>query len=646
MIDYQSILEQVGYPTDLLCLDFETYLDDEYSLSKMSTIEYINDPQFEFTGVGWQWPDSNEIYFEGGEKHTREAVGAMKVNWFDETTWLIQNARFDVTILQTKFGIIPKYIIDLKDLACHYDARMSHRLKDMANMFGLKPKGETMNFKGLRWVTMTLEQRQALKEYAINDVELETELAKILLPKLTNPKEELALARHTLDLWLHQSFNLDIDAANKLRVAMRAKIAGAIQNSGHTPKELRSKKFVQYLNDILPDGEKTPTKKNKKGKDIPALAKTDEACQQLAIHPKKEIRDLITARLAVKSWPTHVLRISTMMAQTKANGGTLRVSLNYYGGHTGRWSGGEGYNLQNMAGEGQTGQENDPLMQQIRTLIKPPVGHVVCTVDSAQIEARVVAWLAGQQDLLDGFAAGKDVYSQFATTVFQHPVRKPRKSDPKTLYSMLKLRRGFGKQVILAAGYGMGAERFYQNCLKNPALRPFFDSGQYDFAFVKRLITTYRTTYPKIPEYWTKVEQAFRQALRFEHLIPEVGKTKFWCEGDTVHIQLPSGRVLYYRHTKIDKKNSLKYHHGPLWGGTITENIDQAISRDLLGYWILECEKAGIPITLHIHDDTRTILPKDRAEEIAERQAAIMRTVPIWAKNLPVDTEIKIGDTL
>ena len=646
MIDYQSILEQAGYPKNILVVDFETYFDNEYSLSKMSTIEYINDPRFEFTGVGWQWPDSNEVYFEGGPKQVREAVNAMEVNWVDDATWLIQNGRFDITILQTKFGIIPKYIIDLKDLANHYDSRMSHRLKDMANMFGLKPKGDTMNFKGLRWATMTPEQQQALKEYAINDVELETELAKILLPKLTNPKEELALARHTLDLWLHQSFLVDVPAASKLKVSMRAKIARAIQDSGHTPKELRSQKFVQYLNGVLPDGEKVPMKQGKRG-NIPALAKTDEACQQLAVHPKKEVRDLIQARLAVKSWPTHIKRIETIVAQTKANGGTLRVPLNYYGGHTGRWSGGEGYNPQNNAGEGRrNGQENDPLVQQIHTLIKPPNNCVVSTVDSAQIEARILAWLAGQQDLLDGFANNEDIYSRFSEQLFQHPIRKPRKTDSLSLYKLLLIRRGFGKDTILGAGYGMGADRFYALCLSNPVLRPFFDSGQYDFAFVKKLITTYRTTYSKIPEYWTKVEQAFRQALRFEHLTPEVGNVKFWCKGDTVHIQLPSGRVLYYRHAKIDKKNSLKYHHGPLWGGTITENIDQAIARDLLGYWILECEKAGISIALHIHDDTRAILPKDQAEEIAERQAAIMRTIPAWAEGLPVDTEIKIGETL
>ena len=186
----------------------------------------------------------------------------------------------------------------------------------------------------------------------------------------------------------------------------------------------------------------------------------------------------------------------------------------------------------------------------------------------------------------------------------------------------------------------------YNQSLANPMLRPLFDSGEYDFAFCQRSIATYRSRYPKIPQYWHDVECAFRQCIRFPHLEPVVGCCKFYCRGTTVHFQLPSGRVLYYPHARVDKRGAISYQHGKLHGGIITENGDQAIARDLLGFWILETEKAGIPIILHIHDDTRTILPKDHAEEIAERQAALMRTVPEWAQGLPVDTEIKIGETL
>lgn len=647
-----SILRNAGYPTDILCIDFETYFDTDYSLGKLSTIEYINDPRFELTGLGagdgeWtHWhPDAEP------RKPVVEFMEPCDIDWslplidWDNVTVLVQNARFDITILQEKFGIVPKYIIDLKDLASHYDSRMSHKLKDMAKMYNLKPKGDTMNFKGLHWADMTPYQRKNLAEYTIHDVELETELFKIFLPKLTNPATELQLMRHTLDLWLNKRFVVDIDLASKIKTQMRGKIASAIQASGHTPKELRSKKFVGWLADALPDGEAVPMKQGKRG-NIPALAKADEACQQLLVHPRQEVRDLIIARLAAKSWPTHIKRVGSLIAQTKANGGLLRVPLTYYGGHTGRWGGSEKINLQNLGGKGR-GIENDKLIQVVKQLIQTFEQDKLGVTDSAQIEARVLAWLAGQQDLLDGFARGEDVYSQFATDLFRCTVRKPRKTDPKPLVIALKIKRGFGKDTILGAGYGMGATRFYNNCLANPNLRPLFDSGQYDFKFVKRLIDTYRTTYAQIPAYWTAVERAFRQCIRFPHLEPKVGQVTFRCQGSEVQIELPSGRVLYYRHCKIDRKNTIKWHHGALWGGSITENIDQAISRDLLGYWILECEKAGLPVVLHVHDDIKTMLPqKAQAEELLAKQCEIMRALPAWASGLPVDVEGKLSDTL
>ena len=386
-------------------------------------------------------------------------------------------------------------------------------------------------------------------------------------------------------------------------------------------------------------------KQGKRG-NIPALAKADEACQQLAVHPKQEVRDLIIARLAAKSWPTHIKRVGSLVSQTIANGGLLRVPLTYYGGHTGRWGGSEGINLQNLGGEGRSGAENDELIQMVKVLIGLPPGYKLGVADSAQIEARVLAWLAGQQDLLDGFARGEDVYSIFASELFRCTVRKPRKTDPAPLYTALKIKRGFGKDAILGAGYGMGATKFHGNCIKNPALRPLFDSGQYNFKFVKGLVDFYRTKYAKIPAYWSAVEQAFRRVIRFPHLEVEVGCVTFRCVDGTVEIELPSSRVLYYRHAKIDRKGSIKWHHGTLWGGSITENIDQSISRDLLGFWILECERAGLPVVLHVHDDIKTLLVQERAEELLAVQSGIMCSLPDWAEGLPVGVDSKLSDTL
>lgn len=909
MANYQDILKYIGYPIDILCLDFETFFSTEYSLKKLSTIEYIMDDRFELTGLGFGGnrigtPDNESIFFFPDE--IEDCLN--QVDW-DNITVLVFNARFDITILQEKFGIIPKFIIDIKDLASHYDARMSHKLADLAKMFRLKHKGDTNQFKGLHWDTMTAEQRQALQEYTINDVDLEMQLFKILLPKLSNPVIEVKLMRHTLDLWLHKRFKLDIPMAIQLKTNMRTKMAKSIKESGYTLKQLRSKKFVDYLQVVLPDGEIVPMKlspkphkKTGKHEWIPALAKDNEECQQLLVHPKQEVRDLVSARLGAKSWPTHIKRMDTMLSQNNVNGGLLRVPINYYGGHTGRWSGSEGYNLQNMGGRGRSGQGNDPLISQVRGTLMAQPGYTLGIGDSAQIEARILAWLAGQQDLLDDFISGHSPYCSLATELFGHEVRKVTDEEKQTSEGQaMAIEYGFGKDGILGciakgtpvltntgwkniedinidnklwdgvqwvehagiaekgkracvnvngvwltpehavinnhqwylamhlatdnqvsgmsmgslslsllhleyevglspfnavapvvesllrqetiwsqenlhavmsvlkvplaelnrllpnfwmsqdmkawltefvvslndamilsakhitdmvaevlrfgpngskieqhlldtlchcldittpnlkstvlttikdtnqaiydlqrgnskletqnvicydilnagpnrrfqagnligenSGYGMGAAKFYNNCLKNPSLRSLFDSGQYDFFFIEHLIKTYRTKYFKIPEYWKRVEIAFKQCIKFKHLKPKVGQVTFECKGTEVRVTLPSSRVLYYRHCRI-KDNTIRHHGGTLWGGSITENIDQSIARDLLGYWILECEKNGLPVVLHVHDEVVTMLSKRPGLDARVKQFYdIMCSLPDWAGGLPIGTD-------
>ena len=134
--------------------------------------------------------------------------------------------------------------------------------------------------------------------------------------------------------------------------------------------------------------------------------------------------------------------------------------------------------------------------------------------------------------------------------------------------------------------------------------------------------------------YWGKVERAFKQCIRFPHLEPTVGPLTFRCKNAEVQIELPSSRILYYRHCRI-KDNGIRYHGGPLWGGSITENIVQSVARDLLGYWILECDKVGIDIVLHIHDSIITLMPEDKVSEQSKLFGSIMCTVPDWAEGFP-----------
>jgi len=277
-------------------------------------------------------------------------------------------------------------------------------------------------------------------------------------------------------------------------------------------------------------------------------------------------------------------------------------------------------------------------------------------VDSAQVEARVLAWLAGQDDLVQGFANNEDIYSEFATGLFGIMVRKPRKSDPKVLHDYYEIKRGFGKDAILGCGFGMGANKFYSRCLENDSLRPLFDSGTYDFNFINKLIKTYRGKYTRITDFWTRVEKAFRWVIKYPHETITVPSDIEWAQNDcpqltfytedgAVMIRLPSSRCLRYRHPGIDLKRQIRYRWGPLWGGSITENIVQSVARDLLGYWILKCEKAGLHIVLHVHDETVGLVEEEVAEESFNKMVSIVCSGPTWSEGLPLGYDGFIKDS-
>ena len=914
---YQDILKQIGWPTQTLTIDFETYFDKDYTLKgkKLSLIEYVRDDRFDFTGVGCRINDScppNFIF----KPYVKAAINFLQREYgknFEKVTVIIQNAKFDALVLKEKFNINPPYIIDTKDLARYIDARMSHRLKDLAKMFELKPKGDTGQFEGLHYEDMDTNTKADLAAYCNNDVEIETELFQILLPQISTPEIELPIARHTLKLFLEPILELDAEKASALRQRMEMRAHIAAWSTGHTQKEIGgSLSFVKLLLDALPKGETIPVKFGKPTKNmikllgqpgvIPAFAKDDVEFQKLLIHPDEAVRTLCQARQAVKSWPLHIKRVTRLINQSKAWDGKLGVDLKYYGGHLGRWSGGGGVNLQNLGGRGRMIPLH-PLIGEIKGCIYAPDGYVIPNADSAQVEARLLAWMAGQDDLVAAFAAGKDVYSEFATTLFRERVWKPDEKEEQTpggkiahtrrgfgkdailgcvafgtpiltnhgwkpiekviladkiwdgrdwvlhngvcfkgkkscinvkgvwvtpeheilhkgvwfpaislstgnqesgidteALKLLQLSRGFGvglsqsnvvapvvesllrqeiiwspenlhavmsvlkrhpvklrlirqlcfhhikndcliefvrslvdaklnrlknmanevlgcgpigseiellflntwrhyqdgiiqnlrltgltimeaiDQVILDSppgskiletadilysgdfkrfqagniivsncGYGMGKDTFFERCLANPTLRPYFDCGDYNLQFIGRLINTYRSTYSRIPEYWKAVEKAFRWVVKYPHESISVGKLNFWNNDGVAHLQLPSGRELLYpdcRITKDGKYDTLHWKYGHLWGGTITENIIQAMGADLLRYWILKAEESELRVAHHIHDSIYCAAEEKWGNTALNALTIIMLDKPSWAEGLPLGVEGKISREL
>ncbi len=927
---YQEILKSINWPTKVLLIDFETFYDQDYSLGKMSTIEYITDPRFDFTGCGFAVLNDSEdgdilphFYpgdvVERGMKELQESFG----DNLERCTVVAKNCKFDITILAIKFSIIPPYVIDIDDLLRHYDARMSHKMKDVTKMFSLKNKGETAQFKGLHYEEMSDAQREALADYGKTDVQIEVDLFRSLLPQLSNPIVEIPVARHTLDLYLCPKIKFDFQKATDLKLKMLVEVKQIVDKTEHKDKDLSGNlSFIKLLQDALPEGEQIPVKVGKPGKNmtkllgtpgvIPAFAKDDRGFQELLVHSDETIRNLCVARQAVKSWPLHTKRITNMANQAKASGGLLRVPLNYYGAHTGRWSGSGGINLQNLGGRGRGGQGTHPLIAAMRSLLGCLDGTILGIADSAQIEARILAWFANQEDLIKGFANGEDIYSVFATTLFNSAVYKPKENEIPPVKKLLKIRRGFGKDAVLGCvasgtpiftdsgyrpieyitsahrlwdgksyvkhggmvfrgkkrcvnvngiwmtpeheilhsegwttaaelsmsnqklivtteslqspvlsmghqaglspssvvarvvghvlhqgtiwseenlhavmsvlkrhpaklrlikhlsksqivqdfltefvrlladvkqdhvntmanevleygpngsriellflntwrhyqdgmiqhststaltmigdmnlvifdllpgskiletvdilysgdykkfqagpmiisncGYGMGTNKFYENCVTNSDLRPLFDSGEYDWDFIDRLIKTYRSTYRQIPEFWSAVEKAFKFVIKYPHEQTQVSRKydengnaagsrlKFFNRKGTVHLQLPSGRELTYRHCSLKQTtrgSQIRWHYGHLWGGSITENVVQACARDALTVWILEIDKADLGIVLHSHDEIVCMLQKNQAEEKLQRMLKIMSTEIEWAKGLPLAAEGQLSN--
>lgn len=705
---WYNILREVGYPTNVLVLDFETYYDQDYSLKNLSTIEYITDTRYEEHGIAVLHIDDDSP-FATPPAHffheVKKVLGNYQYRYGDNLehcTVVFLNGRFDGTILTRHHNIRPPFVVDVLDLARHVNSRQKNSLAALCKRYGLPAKGDTARFKCLHWDAgiyrppsgpptryrgMTDDEKEAMYGYACNDAEREFDLFTMLLPLLTRPEFELPLARHTHGLYWSPKIAFDFPQAGQLIKDMTAEIDLAAERVGHTQTELRGNiSFVKILGEAMdPDGRlpilkgqlkaakhqygiapttaiqsairdiaiiiaerQVPMKMGKATKSnptgmIPAFAKTDEAMIRLKEHPDERVRNLVNARQAVKSWPLHIKRVRNMSAQARSAKGFLSVPLNHHGAHTGRWSGGEGINLQNLAARNAHG-----LVLRQRGLLIPPDGYVFIIADASQVEARGTAWVAGQQDLLDDFEAGVPVYCRFASEVLGKKIRKARSTDPKMVAKYLKRCRTMGKVGTLGCGYGMGWERcmIFAKNVYGIILTP---------AEAKHIVNHYRERYPKIPKFWYKIEKAFKFVTRYPDDKPCVLKQDIalYSKDDCTFIVLPSGRQLRYEGAKIVGTGRDEHIKVPnprqknwtyVWGGYLTENIVQAICRDLLAEAILDLEHRGVQIGLHCHDEIIAVVPADEAESAVKVILAAMRKRPSWATTFPLDAEAVIAE--
>lgn len=409
---------------DLYTIDVETYYDKEYSLAKMSAEEYIADERFELISVSIKKNfEPTQCYFAS------KAEAAIQALPLAENAMLAHNARFDALVLSMRYGVEAAYYFDtmLMANALVRPFRGSSALWAVCETFKIPiDKKFITNMLGKRYADIWALQKDKLAEYNKADVEATYEAFKRLMymapigqkgSKLRFPRSELDLIDLSIRMYLHPVIELDHELAAEHADKVEADREALRKEVKLDAAVLRSmQKTCEVLRGM---GVDVPTRKKKEvdedgnveESEVETLKKTDPRVIALLSHEDERVRKVVQARLAYASniEITRGRRLATLGERFNK----LRVPLSYYGAHTGRFSGTDKLNLQNLS-----------RTSALRKTLRAPKGHAVVAVDAAQIEARVLGWLAGQHDLLDQFAKGEDVYASMATDIFGYPVNK------------------------------------------------------------------------------------------------------------------------------------------------------------------------------------------------------------------------------
>lgn len=658
-LPWQAVLHAAEYPTSVVVLDAETYFDGVYTLKSLSTIEYITDSRFELLGWAVRESLSDQSHWHIDAHLVIDQLQTRYGASLEGCTVLAQNARFDLCILNEHFDLIPKYFIDLMGIAYHVHPQYSASLADMCKLHKLKDKGDTMRFKGMtrrrRWrlkggrarnkvvpvriPLATPEKERELAAYAIGDVDREWELFERMTPKFSRPEVEIPLMQHTIELFLKPCIRVDEKRAERIRKDMLDEVDKAARLAGHSRDNISGNiSYQRLLTAALAEvGEELLFKPDKNGKMIPAIAKTDPMHGALLDHHDDTVRNLMRARVAIKAWPSKAKRVHNILKQHRAAGGKLPVPLKYHGAHTGRWSGAEDINLQNLGARGH------PLDAEVRNVLLPPTGSVFIVADQSAVEARGTAWLAGQTDLLAQFKAGVDVYCDFASNLFPFTVRKPRDNDPDMVVQRLKSARNCGKVGVLGGGYGMG-----------PLKCQSYGNGyglKLSPTEAADIIRTYRETYPKIVQFWKDIYKGFHWTYKTNRE-STVGPIKFYADindiSEDVVMVLPSGHELRYANVaeqqgefglELVMYSQRQRKWSKIYGGYLTENIVQAMCRDTLAEAILRLEKLGIHTCLHVHDEIVCAVPTQIVDNAKMEIMMALQASPSWAPDFPLDAE-------
>lgn len=624
---------------DLLFIDIETY--SGVDLLKSNVYTYSESPDFEILMAAWAHSDG-VVHLAVGEEEIKDIPGLFDSDYVK----VAHNAQFERVCLSRLAGMpTGRYIpasefADTQALAGVYGYPQS--LKELAKALGAEEKDEA----GTRLINLFSkpqprthrrlfpsdkpEQWEDFKRYCVQDVATLVDIYRLLtqrhptdspqnhgFPTLDEYRLFLADQRindRGIAVDLDMAFAA-VEAAESNRVEQIEEMVGitGLENPGSVTQ------LLGWFSENAPECE------------LENLQKASvESAMKVATGQAKRVLELRQELALVAS-----KKYTAAIAGTSEDG-RLRGSFKYFGAHTGRWAG-RGVQLQNLPAasmESETAAESaitdlkmglgadaHTLKALVRQLFVGP--FTVC--DYSAIEARVVAWLAGEQWALDAFAGGRDIYVETAARMFGLD------------YEKAKTRRKDGKVAVLALGYNGGI-----NSLRAMGADGTDQELQY-------IVTQWRNANSKISSLWEEVESAFRRGDG--EPIGECGLLRVEKDGRDRHLVLPSGRAIVYhdcgakwktnrwgaRVKEISfadpKKNGFRVS---TYGGRLVENATQAVARDILAAGILNLSKHGYKVVGHVHDE---VLVEGASPFTVKEVARLLTENPGWATGLPLAAE-------
>lgn len=614
----------------IVCGDYESFFSNEFTLSRLSTEEYIRSPQFEIHGIAVKWSASHEARW-----YTRKEweFVSKQEDWSD-VFMIHHHANFDGLISSHHYGVHPKMYGDTLSMArLLLGNHISVSLDSVRKEFGIPPKTTPYNlFRGKHWHELTPNEQQQVAEGACDEVESIWKIFGLLAQ--TFPAEEYEVVSSTVKMFTAPVLRADVNLLARIWEKEAKDKAARLETLEIDVASLQSaEQFASLLRAEGVEPAKKPGKPNADGSEklIYAFAKTDPFMEELLDHEDERVKALAEARLGAKS--SLVQTRAETLGWMASRGGTLPVYLHYCGAHTTRWSGGDGTNFQNFKKEDPeypTGGLN------LRDALLPPEGFFIAKADLSQQECRLLNYISGQDDVIERFKNGDDPYINVASQFYGYAVNK--KDHPNE--------RQCGKIIELQAGFGSGGAKIASTIRIRSRGKILLTEEE-----GVRARDAYRDTHPCNVDFWKQSERLIARLAGGPPVDWRLGCGRLSLHVRDGRIYLPNGCPMiyvieYYR----DPDNGDSYWRRKtrrgwvkIYGALAVENLIQSLGRVLISQSLIRISRLKYKIVGTEHDSLWILVPRDGHEAQHVQCIKDEMTRPVeWLPGLPLACECEI----